>query len=481
MKYKTIRDLHDAYDSKQINPVELTQQLLNDAKKNSLNAVISTLDQRAMDQADVAQKILDKEGKVPRERLPLFGVPMGIKDLLCMDGTRTTCASKMLENYTSPYTATAVKRLEDAGAISIAKLNLDEFAMGGSNENSAFGPVRHPQFPDRVPGGSSGGSAAAVGSGLCIGALGTDTGGSIRLPSSFCGIFGLKPTYGRISRYGLVAFASSLDQIGPMTHSVEDAAILLDVMSGHDPQDSTSAQKPATQTRKAIQAEPDWKKLRIGVPKEYRVGGLSPAVAKSFDESLDFFKSKGAQLIDISLPHTPHSVAVYYLLAVSEASSNLSRYDGVRYGIRPEGVTDAKNLDEFYCKVRANFGPEVKRRIILGTFALSSGYQDAFFKRAGQVRALIQQDFFKAFEKVDLIAGPVAPDTAFKIGDKIKDPLQMYLFDIFTIPANLAGIPAASIPQGKDAQGLPIGLHLQGPQFGEDLLLQVANHFKGRA
>jgi aspartyl-tRNA(Asn)/glutamyl-tRNA(Gln) amidotransferase subunit A len=476
-KFRTIREIHDGFDKKTISPTELVGEYLNVAKSSRTNAFLTLCEERALKQAKAAEVVLSKEGKTPREKMPLFGIPMGIKDNITVDGIRTTCGSKILENYVPPYTATAVQRLEEAGAVCVGKLNLDEFAMGGSNENSAFGPVKHPSHPDRVPGGSSGGSAAAVGEGACVAALGSDTGGSIRLPASYCGIVGMKPTYGRISRYGLVAFASSLDQIGPMTRSVEDAAIVLDAMSGHDPLDSTSAPKPRTQTVNALKTPVNWKGLRVGVPKEYFTGGLAPAVEKAVEASLKFFETQGVKLVPISLPHSEFAVAIYYIVAVSEASSNLARYDGVRFGVRPAGASEAKDLKEFYEKVRSNFGPEVKRRIILGTFALSAGYSDAYYKRACQVRRKIKDDFDRAFEKVDLIAGPVSPTTAFKLGEKVSDPLEMYLNDLFTIPANLAGIPAMSLPCGKDSADLPIGLHLMAPAFGEDRLFSVGHGF----
>jgi aspartyl-tRNA(Asn)/glutamyl-tRNA(Gln) amidotransferase subunit A len=474
---KTIREIHDAFDRKVISPLELTQEYLSAAKASQHNAYLMLCEDRAMQQAKEASSVLEREGKVPRTQMPLLGIPLGIKDILTMDGVRTTCASKMLENYVPPYTATAVTRLEQAGAVSLGKLNMDEFAMGGSNENSAFGAVKHPTHPDRVPGGSSGGSATAVKAGLCVASLGTDTGGSIRLPASYCGIVGVKPTYGRISRYGLVAFASSLDQIGPMTHHVEDAALLLDVMSGHDPMDSTSSPMPQTRTFQATQVKPDWSRIRVGIPKEYMVGGLDSAVEKSIQASFKWFESKGAKLVPISLPHTQYAVAVYYIVAVSEASSNLARFDGVRFGVRPPKTNEAKDLTEFYKSVRAGFGPEVKRRIILGTFALSSGYSEAYYKRACQVRRLIKQDFDHAFKDVDLIMGPVSPTTAFKMGEKNNDPLQMYLNDIFTIPVNLAGLPAMSLPCGQDSQGLPVGLHLIAPQYEEEKMFTVAQAF----
>ncbi|HLE00581.1 MAG TPA: Asp-tRNA(Asn)/Glu-tRNA(Gln) amidotransferase subunit GatA [Bdellovibrionota bacterium] len=488
-KLQTIRAIHDSFDKKQASVVEVTRHFLDSVKKkggkDGLNAFLTVCENRVLERAEAADQILRAEGKVPRDRVPLFGIPLGIKDNLTMDGVRTTCGSKMLDNYVAPYTATCVERLESAGALCLGKLNMDEFAMGGSNENSAYGPVLHPTQPERVPGGSSGGSAAAVRAGLCVAALGTDTGGSIRLPASYCGIVGLKPTYGRVSRYGLVAFASSLDQVGPMARTVEDAAILFDVMSGHDPRDATSATVPKGACREALRKAPEtqaeWNGIRIGVPKEYFVGGLSAEVEKSIQSSLRWFESKGARVIPISLPHTQYAVAVYYLVAVSEASSNLARFDGVRYGVRPAEAENADDLAAFYRKVRAHFGPEVKRRIILGTFALSSGYSEAYYRRACQVRRLIKQDFATAFEKVDFIAGPVSPTTAFKIGERISDPLQMYLNDIFTIPANLAGLPAISIPSGTETpDSLPIGLHLIAPPFQEERLLSLAHAFEKR-
>jgi len=478
-KFNSISEIHDAFDKKNISPVELTREALSSSKSSTQNAFLTFCEERAVEQAKAADQILAKEGKVPRDKYPLLGIPMGIKDNLVMEGVRTTCASKMLENYVPPYTATAVHRLEKAGAVSIGKLNMDEFAMGGSNENSAFGAVKHPTHPDRVPGGSSGGSATVVRANHCFASLGSDTGGSIRLPASYTGIVGLKPTYGRISRYGLVAFASSLDQIGPMTKSVEDAALLMDVMGGHDPLDSTSATQPKDGSYfEAAQKVPDWKKLKVGVPKEFFVGGFAPAVEKSIQSALKYFEKQGAELVEISLPHTQYAVAVYYVVAVSEASSNLARFDGVRYGVRPAGASEAGDLNSFYQKIRNNFGPEVKRRIILGTFALSSGYSDAYYKRACQVRHLIKIDYDEAFKKVDIIAGPVSTTTAYKLGEKQKDPLQMYLNDIYTIPANLAGLPALSVPCGEDGEQLPIGLHLIGPQFGENKILSVAHAFE---
>jgi aspartyl-tRNA(Asn)/glutamyl-tRNA(Gln) amidotransferase subunit A len=481
-KYRTIREIHDAFDKKLLSPVELTRDYLASAKASQTGAYLHLCEERALEQAKAADKVLAREGKVPRDRMPLLGIPLGIKDNLTIDGVRTTCGSKMLENYVPPYTATCVDRLEKAGAISLGKLNMDEFAMGGSNENSAFGPVKHPTHPDRVPGGSSGGSASAVGAGLCVGSLGSDTGGSIRLPASYCGVVGIKPSYGRISRYGLVAFASSLDQVGPFSNTVEDAALLTDVMSGFDPMDSTTVSMPATKSYQALQKPMDLNQLRVGIPKEYFIGGLAPDVDKTIQATLKWLESKGAKLVPISLPHTQYAVAIYYILAVSEASSNLARMDGVRFGVRPQDIADAKDLTAFYESVRSNFGAEVKRRIILGTFALSSGYADAYYRRACQVRRKTKQDFDLAFKDVDLIVGPVAPTTAFKLGAKNRDPLQMYLNDIFTIPANLVGLPSMSVPCGQDSEGLPIGFHMMAPLFKEDLLFSAAHAvFKGLA
>ena len=474
-KLSTIREVHDAFDAKTLTPVKLTESYFGRIKSSQHNAYLTLCEERAMQQARAAEEVLKITGKVDRVKTPLLGIPLAVKDLLTIDGVRTTCASKILENYISPYTATSVERLEAAGAVILGKLNMDEFAMGGSSENSAFGPVQHPTHPQYVPGGSSGGSATAVRAGLCHAALGTDTGGSIRQPASFCGIVGLKPTYGRISRYGQVAFASSLDQIGPMTNSVEDAAILMDVMSGYDPMDSTSASQPPLNCLAATKTPVDWSQVKIGVPKEYFVDGLSPEVEKATQKSIQWLKDQGAQIIPVSLPHTIYSVAVYYLVAVSEASSNLARYDGVRFGVRP--VSDTKDLLELYNTTRSYFGPEVKRRVILGTFALSAGNAGSYYKRACQVRALIKKDFDEVFKQVDFLVGPVAPTTAFKMGEKNKDPLKMYLLDIFTIPVNLAGLPALSVPCGEASTGLPIGLHMIAPAFADEKLISAAQSF----
>lgn len=479
---KTIREIHDALDAKKASAVELARDFLTRSKADRRGAYLAFCDEgRVLAQAEKADALLKTEGKVPRERLPLLGVPIAVKDALAVQGVPTTAGSRILEGYLPPYTATSVARLEQAGAVLLGKLNLDEFAMGGSNENSAYGPVEHPTHPGRVPGGSSGGSAVAVRAGLCVASLGSDTGGSVRLPASYCGVVGFKPTYGRVSRYGLIAYASSLDQVGPLASNVSDAAAVLRAMSGHDPMDSTSAPRAGV----GAIAAPDWSQVRVGVPKEYFIearGGLQPEVERSIRDALKWYESRGARLVDVSLPHTRHAVAAYYLIAVSEASSNLSRFDGVRFGKRPPAADGARDLADFYKKVRAAFGPEVKRRIILGTFALSSGYYDAYYKRACQVRRLIQRDFLQAFESCDVIAAPVAPTTAFRQGEKASDPLQMYLNDIYTVPVNLAGLPAVSLPCGEDGEKLPIGLQLIGPQFGDERLLGLARAFEeGRA
>jgi aspartyl-tRNA(Asn)/glutamyl-tRNA(Gln) amidotransferase subunit A len=480
LQFQSIAEIHEAFDQKLLSPVEFVRDYLTAAKGEKLGAYLSLCEERAMAQAKEADRELARSGKVPRAEKPLFGIPMAVKDNLVMEGVRTTAASKMLENYVPPYTATVVERLEKAGAITLGKANLDEFAMGGSNENSAFGPVKHPEFPDRVAGGSSGGSAAAVSGRLAHFSLGSDTGGSIRLPASFTGAVGFKPSYGRVSRYGLIAFASSLDQVGPFARTVEDVARVYEVMSGFDPKDGTTSRR---EKEKVSLGQPlDFKSLKIGVPKEYFVEGLSPDVEKSVRESLEWFKSRGARLVPVSLPNSPYCIAVYYIVAVCEASSNLARFDGVRFGVRPPSVSEAHTLDDFYKNVRSGFGAEVKRRIILGTFALSSGYSEAYYTRACQVRRLIKNDFTEAFKQVDVIMGPVAPSTAFKLGEKSSNPLEMYLNDLYTIPANLAGLPAISVPCGVDSGKLPIGLHMMTDAFSETKLLQIAHAFqKGQA
>ena len=461
-----IRSLHEKLTTKKVSSVELAKHYLARIKQDKTNSYITVTEDAALEMARAADVRL-AGGK---DITLLTGIPLGLKDLLCTKGIKTTCASKILGDYKPPYDATAVARLKTAGASLLGKLNMDEFAMGGSNENSAFGPVRNPVNHDYVPGGSSGGSAAAVKAGLAAATLGSDTGGSVRLPAAYTGTVGLKPTYGSVSRYGLVAFASSLDQIGPMGVSSEDCAILLSTIAGHDACDSTSAARPAANYPELMK-QAGTKKYRIGLPKEYFIGGLQKEVAASIEQVVQALKKAGHTLVDISLPHTEYSVAVYYVVAVSEASSNLARYDGVRYGARLGGQS---TLADMYKQTRSLFGEEVKRRIILGTFALSAGYYDAYYKKACQVRRLIKNDFEQAWQQVDLILAPVSPTTAFKLGEKTADPLQMYLNDIFTIPANLAGLPGISVPAGRDAKGLPIGVQFIGKPFAEPELLAMA-------
>ena len=398
---------------------------------------------------------------------PLTGIPVAVKDVLCLKGTRTTAGSRILENFVAPYTATAVQKLLDAGVVVVGKTNCDEFAMGSSTENSGYGVTRNPWDAARVPGGSSGGSAAAVAARMAFGALGTDTGGSIRQPASFCGIVGLKTSYGRVSRYGLIAYGSSLDSIGPLARTVADTALIFGALAGHDPHDATSMPLPAPE---ASLNGAGMKGVRVGVPKEYFIAGVQKEVESAVREAIRVLESLGAQAVEISLPHTEYALPVYYLIAPAEASANLARFDGVRYGPREEG----DSLWEVYLDTRGGrFGPEVKRRIMLGTYALSAGYYDAYYGQAQKVRTLIKRDFDEAFKTVDVIACPVAPTTAFKIGEKGDDPLAMYLEDVFTLPPSLAGICGLSVPCGFDAKRLPIGLQLLGPAFGEDKVLRV--------
>ena len=407
----------------------------------------------------------------------LAGIPIAIKDNMCISGLKTTCASRILENFIPPYDAHVVERLKEADAIIIGKTNLDEFAMGSSTENSAFKLTRNPWDPKRIPGGSSGGSAAAVSAGMALMALGSDTGGSVRQPAALCGVTGLKPTYGRVSRYGLVAFGSSLDQIGPITRDVRDSALLLQVIAGRDLRDSTSADVPVPDYLKEL--EKPVKGLRLGLPREYFMEGLNEEVRRAIEEAVKVYKGLGVDIQEISLPHTPYAVAVYYIIATAEASSNLARYDGVRYGYR---AANTQNIIEMYSRSRVEgFGREVKRRIMLGTYALSSGYYEAYYLKASKVRNLIRQDFSSAFEAVDLILCPTSPTPAFKLGERLANPLEMYLSDVYTIPANLAGIPAISIPCGftrSASGGLPIGLQLMARPFEEAGLLQVARAYE---
>ncbi len=455
----------------EIKSLDLTQALLNRIKEkdSKIKAFLKVTEEQALSAAEKADRRREKG-----EKGPLLGLPLAIKDNICTKGIPTTCASKILSNFIPPFDATVIEKLKACGAVILGKTNLDEFAMGSSTENSAFFPTKNPWDLERVPGGSSGGSAAAVAAGFCAGALGSDTGGSIRQPASFCGVVGLKPTYGRVSRYGLVAFASSLDQIGPITRTVKDAALLLQYLAGHDPKDSTSAPKEVPDYLGALKM--DLREKKVGVPKEYLGEGLEEEVKEKLKESLQIFKEElGLEVKEVSLPHTPYAVATYYIIAPAEASSNLARYDGVKYGLRVE----APDLIEMYKKTRSQgFGPEVKRRIMIGTYALSAGYYDAYYKKASQVRTLIVQDFQKAFKEVDFIISPVAPSPAFKIGERVDDPLKMYLSDIYTISVNLAGIVGLSLPCGFSQKGLPIGLQIMGPHFSEPQVLALGHQFE---
>ena len=426
-------------------------------------------------QAAAQAAALDEKLKGWRKTQPMTAMPLAIKDNLCTEGVATTCSSRMLQQFVPPYDATVIGKLRAQEYLLLGKTNLDEFAMGSSTENSAFGPSRNPWNLQCVPGGSSGGSAAAVAADECVAALGSDTGGSIRQPAAFCGVVGLKPTYGRVSRYGLIAFASSLDQIGPITKDVADAAFLLGVIAGHDPMDSTSADVPVPDYMKALKKK-DLKKLKVGIPAEFFAEGLDPEVEQAVRAAIEELKSLGGEIKEIQLPRTDAAVAVYYVIATAEASSNLARYDGVKFGLRAK---ETKDLLELYTKTRQEgFGPEVKRRIMLGTYALSSGYYDAYYGKAQAVRTLIRQDFDAAFKEVDLIVTPVTPTTAFKLGEKSDDPLQMYLSDIFTISVNLAGLPAIAVPCGFSNAGLPIGLQMIGRAFQEDTILRAAHAYE---
>lgn len=439
-----------------------------DRRDPQIHAYLSLAKDRALHQAARVDDLIASGEALP----PLAGIPVGIKDALTVTGLPATAGSRILENFIAPYTATSVQRLEDAGAVVLGKLNCDEFAMGSSNENSAFGPTRNPHALDHVPGGSSGGSAAAVAAGMAVATLGTDTGGSIRQPASFCGVVGLLPTYGRVSRYGLIAFASSLDRVGPFTNSVADAATVLGVMAGHDPMDATSSDQLVPDYAGLLANQPEVKGLRIGVPAEYFAEGLDPEVREAVERAIDGLRAQGAEIRQISLPHTRYAVPAYYLIATAEASSNLSRFDGVRYGYRDANAT---TLSGMYRESRdGGFGAEVKRRILLGTYALSAGYYDAYYKKAQQVRRLLAQDFLSAFaNECDAIVTPVAPTPAFRLGEKSDDPLAMYLADIYTVTASLAGICGLSVPGGCSRAGLPIGVQVLCRHFDEPTLFRV--------
>jgi aspartyl-tRNA(Asn)/glutamyl-tRNA(Gln) amidotransferase subunit A len=467
----TIHELHERLKAREVTAQEVTGVLLERIKKidSSIKAYLTVTEQEAMEQACEADRAI-AVGKVSA----LTGSPVAIKDNMCTQGITTTCASKILENFIPPYDATVVTRIKGQGGVLLGKTNMDEFAMGSSTENSRFMVTRNPWNLDLIPGGSSGGSAAAVAADECIAALGSDTGGSIRQPAACCGVVGMKPTYGRISRYGLVAFGSSLDQIGPITKDVEDCAILLNGIAGYDPLDSTSIDLPTPDFCKALVK--DVKGWTLGVPKEFFVEGMDPEVEEQVGAAIRTLEGLGARVKEITLPHTGYAVATYYIICTAEASSNLARYDGVKYGFR---ASEAKELVEMYLETRSQgFGPEVKRRIMLGTYVLSSGYYDAYYRKASQVRTLIKEDFEKAFTTCDVIITPTAPTPAFRLGEKVQVPLQMYLSDIFTISVNLAGVPAISIPCGFSKGGLPIGLQIIGRQCEEERIIQAAYAFE---
>lgn len=468
----TISEAHALLSSKEISAGDLTRAVLEriDAVDQTIGAYITVSAESAINQAEAA------DARIARGDIgPLTGIPVAIKDVMCTRGMATTCGSNILGNFVPPYDATVISKLRQAGAVIVGKVNMDEFAMGSSTENSGIKLTRNPWNPDYIPGGSSGGSAAAVAADMCISALGSDTGGSIRQPASHCGVVGLKPTYGRVSRFGLVAFASSLDQIGPITKRVSDAALMMNGISGYDQKDSTSVPRDVPDFSAAM--KDGLKGITIGVPKEYfETKGLDPQVSEAVSNAVNTLEKLGARSIEVSLPNSEYVVAVYYIIAPCEASSNLARYDGVKYGIRK---SDAKDYLEMYRLTRsAGFGSEVQRRIILGTYALSAGYYDAYYLKASQVRTLILEDFKKAFEHCDVIVSPVAPTPAFKIGEKVDDPLTMYLSDIFTLSANLAGIPGLSVPCGFSSNGLPIGLQIMASHFNEEVLLNVGYNFE---
>jgi aspartyl-tRNA(Asn)/glutamyl-tRNA(Gln) amidotransferase subunit A len=467
----TLHELAGLIKDKDITAKEAAQSYISrmEAVEDKVRAYTTTTPDTAMKMAEAADRAIASGSAGP-----LAGIPLAIKDNMCTKGVRTTCSSKILENFVPPYESTVTQKLMDEGYVMLGKTNLDEFAMGSSTENSAFQTTKNPWDLERIPGGSSGGSAAAVAADMCAAALGSDTGGSIRQPAACCGVVGLKPTYGRVSRFGLVAFASSLDQSGPITKDVEDCALMMNSIGGYDPKDSTSANVAMPDFTAKLKG--GVKGLKIGMPKEYFIGGIDAEVDSSLREAISVLKGLGAEVTEVSLPHADYCLAVYYILATSEASSNLARYDGVKYGFRADEFDD---LLDMYKKSRSQgFGPEVKRRIMLGTYALSSGYYDAYYKKAQQVRTLIKRDFDEAFKQVDIIVTPTAPTPAFKIGEKTDDPLQMYLSDIFTISVNLAGIPGISLPCGLAGGKLPIGMQLLGRHFDEETVLRTAYAFE---
>ena len=469
---RSAREIRDDVAAGRTSAVEVCRAFLD--RLQAVNPALNSFNLIDAEGALARATQVDRARGAGKSLGPLAGVPVALKDNLCTRGMRTTASSKIIENFVPPYDATVVHRLQAAGAVIVGKTNCDEFAMGSSNENSAFGPVRNPWATDRTPGGSSGGSAAAVAARCVPVALGSDTGGSIRQPGSFCGIVGLKPTYGRVSRYGLLAFASSLDQIGPLARTVGDAALTLSVIAGADDADSTSSRQPVPDFTAALTG--NLRGVRVGVPRAFVSEGVDDGVRRAFEESLTTLGDAGAALVDIALPHAKYAIPVYYLVATAEASSNLARYDGVRYGPRAK---DAKDLKEMYSLTRdEGFGPEVKRRIMLGTYVLSAGYYDAFYLKAQQVRTLLRRDYEQAFEQVDVVAMPASPVPPFRLGEKTADPLQMYLTDIFTVSANLAGLPGISVPCGFAGDRLPVGLQLTGRMFDEETLLRVADAYE---
>ena len=472
--YSDISTLNKGLDSKSFSAVELMQSVIDrtDAVEAKINAFVDRDIEDALKQARASD-----ERRARGENLGAFdGIPVGIKDILAVKDQSLRCASKMLEGYRSPYDATCITKLRNAGAVIWGRLNMDEFAMGSSTENSAYGVTANPWNLECIPGGSSGGSAAAVSAGEAIVSLGTDTGGSIRQPAALCGVVGMKPTYGLISRYGLVAFASSLDQVGPLSRNVKDSALLLEKITGHDPLDSTSLKQAKVNYSSALDADTPAKKMTLGVPKEFFQEGIDPEIKEAVEKAIDWYRSSGYTIKEISLPHSELCVPVYYIIATAEASSNLARFDGVRYSHRSK---DAENILELFSKSRGEgFGEEVKRRIILGTYVLSSGYYDAYYLRAQKIRSLIRQDFEQAFTTVDAIITPTTPTPAFKSGEKNNDPLAMYLNDIYTISVNLAGLPALSLPVGMTQNNLPIGMQVIGKAFGEAEILSIAHHFE---
>ena len=467
----TIGEVRGAIEARKVSAREVAAEYFKRiaARNKALNAYLTLCEERAYRQADRVDALVAAGKTLP----PLAGVPIAVKDVISTRGVKTTCGSKILSNYIPPYDATAVIRLESAGAVILGKTNCDEFAMGSSNENSAYGPVQNPTAPGCVPGGSSGGSAAVVAANLAVVSLGTDTGGSIRQPGSFCGIPAMMGSYGRVSRYGLIAFASSLDRIGPFAHTVEDVATVLHAIAGRDPNDSTSTTAPVEDYRASLGQSV--KGMKVGVPKEYLGAGMDAGVRKKIDAGIEQLRKMGCDVRDIQLPHTDYAIATYYIIATAEASSNLARYDGVRFGPRMDG----DSLIAMYRKTRgAGFGAEVKRRIVLGTYVLSAGYYDAYYLKGQKVRALIAEDFRKAFEQVDVIVTPTSPVPPFKLGSRVNDPLQMYLADIYTVTGSLAGLPGISVPCGKIDGKLPVGLQIFGPAFGETKVLQLAHAFE---